>query len=117
MRRGAVELLPTSPYDRAWAREKHKSGIVMSTWRGSPFTADAEYRVIRAGRTWSWNGSGGDLSIDQILRYVDASYSHYDNCSAYIFRDAKGQEFWWALHDDEPLEKWQEVFVIVANDA
>ena len=82
----------------------------MGTWRDIPFSVDSLYRVIGPGRTWSWNGNGGDLSVDQVLRYVDARYSHYDNCSAFIFHDAEGREFWWALGDDESLDKWREVF-------
>lgn len=82
----------------------------MSTWRGSPFSNEVEYRVISPGDTWSWNGFGSDFQVGQVLRFVDSNYSHYDNCSAYIFRDAIGNQFWWALKDDDPLEKWREVF-------
>ena len=81
----------------------------MSTWRGSPFVPGAEYRVVGPGRNWSGNGSGGDLVAGQVLRYVDANYSRYDECSAYVFADGDGRVFWWALHDEEPVETWREI--------
>lgn len=83
----------------------------MRTWRIVPFTVGAQYRVLAIGETWAWNGHGREMRLGEILRFVGSYYSTYDECSAYVFRAEDGGEVLWSLRDDEPMEKWKEVFL------
>ena len=85
------------------------------TWRGTPFVVNRSYRVIALSKWWDcgpqWcHGSPG---MGLVLRYIGANYSHYDGASAYRFTSKYSKEFWWYLHNDEPLEKWKSVFSLV----
>jgi hypothetical protein len=50
------------------------------------------------------------LSAEEHLRYVGASYSHYDGMTVYVFENHLGSQCQWLLYDDEDLERWHELF-------
>jgi hypothetical protein len=48
--------------------------------------------------------------IGEVVTFLQDYYSHYDSLSVYLFRTASGEERYWALHDTEPVNKWQQYF-------
>ncbi|MFL5328955.1 MAG: hypothetical protein ACJ8C4_08555 [Gemmataceae bacterium] len=55
------------------------------------------------------------LVLGEIVTYQQCGYSHYDSTSIYAFTNEYGVERSWWLHDDEPLEKWRDVFATIEN--
>src|SRR6185503_5409752 len=75
------------------------------TWRGSPFVKGRRYRVLREAPSYA-----GTLSAGEVVEYFGAYYGIYDGVSVYAFTNDQAQERTWMLHDDEPLERWSDVF-------
>jgi hypothetical protein len=86
---------------------KHFPGYIPNfpgTWRGSPFTVGMHYRAkidvdVERG-----------LAAEEQLRYLGASYSHYDGMTVYVFENRLGSQCQWLLYDDEDLERWHVLF-------
>jgi hypothetical protein len=82
------------------------------TWRGSPFTPGHLYRAIALPRTWT-----NQFKVGDEVRYLGAGYDLHENFSVYVFVDAANVERRWQLMDDEPDDRWREVFAPVDGAA
>jgi hypothetical protein len=77
-------------------------------WRQHSFVEGESYRVI----------ADCDVSLERVYQFRNGEvvvfgrdyYSHYDGLSVYSFRSQTGEERFWALHDDEPGDKWRTYF-------
>lgn len=80
--------------------------------RGCPFRVDRTYRVLQEAPSYSGTGQ---LIMGEILKFVGSSYGTYDGVSVYVFTGESGEEKTWALHDDESLDSWTDIFTGVAK--
>jgi hypothetical protein len=80
----------------------------MASWRKHHFEKGRRYRVITECRVPLWEIF--HFHVGEIVTFVEDSYSRYDNLSLYVFRTSSGEQRYWALHNDEPEEKWQTIF-------
>jgi hypothetical protein len=76
------------------------------SWRPSPFVVGQRYRVNK-----SFASAFSNFTADETLVFEKEQYSRYDSSSVYVFRNVSSNEAkeWW-LHDEQPLESWQEYF-------
>jgi hypothetical protein len=80
----------------------------MNTWRDSPLTEGKKYRVLKDFRQ-----PQSIFKADEVLKYENAEYSRYDNSTMFFFKAKGGHQKTWWLHDDEPVEKYKDLFVEV----
>jgi hypothetical protein len=69
------------------------------------FTKDARYRVRVATPSWEASFVAGEILI-----FVSAGYSHYDECCMYEFSDESGNVKTWWLPRGDSGEKWRDFF-------
>ncbi len=76
----------------------------MTSWRRVSLTVDASYRV--EADIVSVHDS---LKADQVVVFISADYSHYDNLTALTFRECSSGrqlQLWW--FDSDPDIDWRQ---------
>jgi hypothetical protein len=75
-------------------------------WRESPFEVGRSYRVRKDFKCLRDSFRAGE-----VLVFVRAAYSRYDNYTGYFFSQPGAQPARvWDIHDDEELEIWRDLF-------
>jgi hypothetical protein len=77
----------------------------MNTSSREPFVVGRSYRVKK-----TVNNRDFSVSEGQVLRYLCLGYVPYDGLSYFNFVDEQGRRLYWGLYDDEPIDKWREMF-------
>jgi hypothetical protein len=79
------------------------------SWRQTPFAVGQRYLV-----KINFTSAFSHFLAGEMLVFEKEQYSHYDCSSVYVFCNmASGEKKEWWLHDDQPLESWQEYFQLV----
>ncbi len=79
-----------------------------TTWRTDPFQKGRSYRVRK-----DFCSLRDSFVAGEVLHYRESAYSAYDSQSGFIFADQEGKSRVWDIHDDDPLEVWNELFEAV----
>jgi hypothetical protein len=82
------------------------------TWRVSPFEVGKRYRALRSAPALP---AESKLVPGEIITYEQSSYSRYDGCSIYHFKNDSGKGRTWLLSDNAPVESWRAVFAPVED--
>lgn len=76
------------------------------SWRTTPFVVGQRYRVKVA-----FTSAFSHFTAGEMLVFRKQQYSHYDSSSVFVFdEETTGQKKEWWLHDDQPIESWQNYF-------
>jgi hypothetical protein len=81
----------------------------MTSWRNVPLTTNASYRL--EADIVSVHDS---LRAGQVVAFISADYSHYDNLTALTFRErSSGRllQLWW--FDNDPDIDWRKLTPVI----
>jgi hypothetical protein len=79
-----------------------------TTWRPGPFREGRFYRVKK-----SFAALWDTFAMGELLKYKEMTYSYYDGIHCFVFTDAQDKLRSWDVHEDKPLETWNDFFELV----
>ena len=77
-------------------------------WKRNLFEAGRWYRVLADNDVWL--DRCYRFRTGEVLQFRQEYLSHYDGLAIFLFELSTGEERYWALHDDDPTDKWKTVF-------